>query len=495
MLFNSVSYLLFFPVIVLVYFLTPKRYSWVLLLAGSYYFYMNWSPKYALLILTSTIITYYSGLKISDLNQPGATSTSKRKKRLWVTASFVSNLSILFFFKYLGFFNESMDLILQSINYELKFLNFDVLLPVGISFYTFQALSYTMDVYRGQIKAEPHFGKYALFVSFFPQLVAGPIERSTNLLPQLQTRNNFSWEKCKDGLMLIAWGLIKKMVIADRLALVVNEVYGNPTGFSGDDLIIATIFFSFQIYCDFSSYSDIAIGSAQVLGINLMKNFNRPYFATSIPDFWRRWHISLSTWFRDYLYIPLGGNRVSYIKWLRNIMVVFLVSGLWHGASWNFVIWGGIHGLLQVVSILTSKTRSAIISIFGFNRKSFSHRLFQILTTYSIVTFAWIFFRANTFKDSIYIIRNLFNGVGEILLFDEKSAIKTVLPIDVTLGKLLIISLIVIQIIQSKFRIRDKINEQSIFFRWGTYMFSILIIFFFGVYGDGTVQNFIYFQF
>jgi alginate O-acetyltransferase complex protein AlgI len=384
---------------------------------------------------------------------------------------------------------------MKGFDSDWSYLNFKLLLPVGISFYTFQALSYSMDIYRNELKAERHFGKYALFVSFFPQLVAGPIERSTSLLPQLQTRKKFDWLQARDGVLLILWGLIKKMVIADRLAVFVNEVYTEPTLYTGDDLLIATVFFSFQIYLDFSSYSDIAIGSAQVLGINLMTNFRRPYFATSIPDFWRRWHISLSTWFRDYLYFPLGGNRTSYIKWLRNILIVFLVSGLWHGASWNFVIWGAIHGIIQISSIVTKRFRENIKRKLNINDKSFGHKLFQIGLTFSIVTFAWIFFRAETFEDSIYIIKNLFVNTGDIILLGQNSAIKDISLIDLKFGVLLIIILLIIQAIQSRLRIRDFIYKQSLFFRWSVYSMMILVIVIFGVYGDGTVQEFIYFQF
>jgi alginate O-acetyltransferase complex protein AlgI len=464
-------------------------------MGSSVYFYMSWNPYYLILILISTLITYYTGIKISDINEKEINEGSVRAKKIWLIGSLVSNLFILFVFKYLGFLNEIVSSIMKGFDSDWSYLNFKLLLPVGISFYTFQALSYSMDIYRNELKAERHFGKYALFVSFFPQLVAGPIERSTSLLPQLQTRKKFDWLQARDGVLLILWGLIKKMVIADRLAVFVNEVYTEPTLYTGDDLLIATVFFSFQIYLDFSSYSDIAIGSAQVLGINLMTNFRRPYFATSIPDFWRRWHISLSTWFRDYLYFPLGGNRTSYIKWLRNILIVFLVSGLWHGASWNFVIWGAIHGIIQISSIVTKRFRENIKRKLNINDKSFGHKLFQIGLTFSIVTFAWIFFRAETFEDSIYIIKNLFVNTGDIILLGQNSAIKDISLIDLKFGVLLIIILLIIQAIQSRLRIRDFIYKQSLFFRWSVYSMMILVIVIFGVYGDGTVQEFIYFQF
>ena len=285
--------------------------------------------------------------------------------------------------------------------------NFDVLLPVGISFYTFQALSYTMDVYRGDIKAQKHLGKYALFVSFFPQLVAGPIERSAHLLPQFDEEFKFDYTRVKDGLLLMLWGLFKKIVIADRLAIVVNTVYNNPKNFNGFSLVVATIFFAFQIYCDFSSYSDIAIGSAKVMGYDLMKNFNRPYFSKSISEFWRRWHISLGTWFKDYLYFPLGGSRVTKWKKYRNIMIVFLTSGLWHGASGNFVIWGAIHGIYQLIESELKPVGDFIAAKFKINKNTFGHKSFKAITTFILVDFAWIFFRANNVNDAKYIITSI----------------------------------------------------------------------------------------
>ncbi|MGL6168515.1 MAG: MBOAT family O-acyltransferase, partial [Fusobacteriaceae bacterium] len=347
MLFNSLQFLIYFPIVVLLYFLLPFKFRWIWLLIASYFFYMNWNPKYAILMGTSTLVTYLSGILIEKSNSILEENQRNKMRKLWVFLSFGINLSILFFFKYFNFLGTNITYILSKIHIGVKIPNFDMLLPVGISFYTFQALSYTMDVYRGDVKAQKNLGKYALFVSFFPQLVAGPIERSTHLLAQIDKEYNFEYERVKNGLLLMLWGLFKKIVIADRLAVLVNTVYNNPTNYEGFVLIIASVFFAFQIYCDFSSYSDIAIGAANVMGYDLMKNFNRPYFSKSIGEFWRRWHISLGTWFRDYLYFPLGGSKVSKSKRYRNIMVVFLVSGLWHGASWNFIVWGGLHGIYQ----------------------------------------------------------------------------------------------------------------------------------------------------
>ncbi len=307
-------------------------------MAASFYFYMSWNPKYIFLILTTIIITYFSGIGISKAHKKG----SIIEKKFFATVSIALNLMILFFFKYFDFAIDSINRSLQMGDFKLLNPTFDVLLPVGISFYTFQALSYTMDVYRDEnFKVERHFGRYALFVTFFPQLVAGPIERSKNLLSQFYEEHYFDYQRVKNGLLLMIWGLFQKIVIADRAAIVVNTVYNNLTAYTGFEVIVATMFFAVQVYCDFCGYSDIAIGASRVMGFNLMTNFRQPYFSQSIKEFWRRWHISLSTWFRDYVYIPLGGSRCSKIKKYRNLMITFLVSGLWHGANWTYVVWGG----------------------------------------------------------------------------------------------------------------------------------------------------------
>ena len=313
MLFNSLNFILFFVIVASVYFLLPSRYRLVFLQLASYYFYMCWNPKYAILIFTSTVITYLSGVAIDKINQSPTIHKKVLYKNWCVAISFSFNLLILTYFKYFNFFIENINIITEKYDVSSGFSFVEILLPVGISFYTFQALSYTMDVYRGDTKTEYHFGRYALFVSFFPQLVAGPIERSSHLLHQFKTKHNFNFDNLWHGGFLILRGLFKKVVIADRLAVLVNTIYDDPTNHQGFPLLVATLFFTFQIYCDFSAYSDIAIGSARIMGINLMQNFRQPYFAKSVTEFWRKWHISLSQWFRDYLYIPLGRNRVSYM--------------------------------------------------------------------------------------------------------------------------------------------------------------------------------------
>ncbi|WP_205164585.1 MULTISPECIES: MBOAT family O-acyltransferase [Arenibacter] len=450
---------------------------------------MSWNPKYALLILTSTVITYVSGILIEKANKDGFGN-----KKIYVAISFISNLAILIGFKYFNFLNENFAILFNKIGIEWKLSNFDIMLPVGISFYTFQALSYTMDVYRNKIKATQHFGKYALFVSFFPQLVAGPIEKSVNLLPQFDRENKLNYDRIKDGLILMLWGFFKKLVIADRLAILVNTVFNNPHNFTGFELVIAIVFFSFQILCDFSAYTDIAIGAAKVLGYDLMKNFDRPYFSKSIPEFWRRWHISLGGWFRDYLYFPLGGSRVKKWKKNRNIMVVFLVSGIWHGASWNFLIWGFLHGIYQIIDLSITPFIFKFYRSVKINFNTVGYKLYKILLTFSLVSLAWVFFRANKLTDAIYIIKNIFVFNPEVLFGDA------IYKLGLERGefKIAIISIIVLigfDLLERKFDILALLKNQNIILRWGLYVFFILYILFYGIYGSNEKAAFIYFQF
>ncbi len=490
MSFISISYLLFFPIVTLIYYLLPHKLRWVLLLIASYFFYMSWNQKYALLMLLSTVITYLSGLLIKNAG------SNLYKKRLWLVLSLISNLSILFFFKYFNFVNGAFSDFFQMINAQWGFENLDILLPVGISFYTFQALSYSLDVYRGDIQATTHFGRYALFVSFFPQLVAGPIERSSNLLPQLDKKVLFNYSRIKDGLGLVIWGIFKKVVIANRLAVVVDQVYADPAAYGGFETIIATIFFSFQIYTDFSAYTDIARGSARVLGFELMKNFNKPYFATSIPDFWRRWHISLTTWFRDYLYIPLGGNRVPKWRWYINIMIVFIVSGLWHGAAWSFLIWGVLHGIYQLIDLMTLKGRKRLNRLLSIDVSRpdivFSKRLW----TFTLVSFAWIFFRAENFEIAMTVVSNSLQ-ISALQLFDGSLYNLGLDSKDFTLSLYLIVFLLILWIVEGKqARIRQLVFKYHDIPRYSIYLGLVFFILVFGYYGDTyNADQFIYFQF
>ncbi len=456
---------------------------------------MSWNPSYAILILISTIITYYSGIFIGRMNESSyPTKLRERWKRIFVAISFISNLSILFFFKYFHFIDDSIKEFTALIGFEWHKSEFNILLPVGISFYTFQALSYTMDIYRDKLKPEKHFGIYALFVSFFPQLVAGPIERSSNLLPQFREIKKFDYERIKSGLLLMLWGFFQKVVIADRLAVLVNTVYNNPSEYEGVQFIVATIFFSFQILCDFSGYSDIAIGAAKVLGYDLMKNFDRPYFSKSLREFWRRWHISLSTWFRDYLYIPLGGSRVGTLKMYRNLAIVFVVSGLWHGANWTFVIWGALHGAYLIFEEITKPAADKVYRLMNIEPLGFSYRLIHGLKTFALVCFAWIFFRANTVNDAFYIIDHLFVQNWS-KLFNKQLFSLGLDEMDFQMAILSILILLTVHWIQRKRNIREWLQGQWLPVRWVFYLGLVLFVLIFGYYGGNEKAEFIYFQF
>lgn len=488
MLFHSFSYLIFFPIVVLAYFALPHRYRWSLLLISSYYFYMSWNPAYALLILFSTCVDYFLAKKIE-------TTETKKNKRALLICSLLVNLGILFTYKYLDFLYSSLVAIAPLLGTDIPHQTWNLLLPVGISFYTFQSLSYTIDVYRGKKQAEKHFGIFALYVSFFPQLVAGPIERSTRLLPELQKVRKFDYQRICDGFKLILWGMFKKVVIADRVAVVVNQVFNNASDYSGFPLWIAAIFFAVQIYCDFSGYSDMAIGSAQVLGIPLMDNFKRPYFSKSIAEFWRRWHISLSTWFKDYLYIPLGGSRVSKSRWYLNIMITFVVSGLWHGANWTFVIWGALHGAYMIIGDMTKVLREKIYAYTHFFLKPVVKKIIRICATFILVDFAWIFFRANSLSDAMYIISNLFTDISISHFFQMQTKL-----FQLGLGKqqflIAVVAIIIMEsvhLLQRHQRIRHMLSTKPRFIRWTVLYIMILFVLFFGY--SSSSNDFIYFQF
>jgi D-alanyl-lipoteichoic acid acyltransferase DltB (MBOAT superfamily) len=429
----------------------------------------------------------------------GRTSDCRLRKR-YLIISLAINLGLLVIFKYINFFSGSINNFLNLFNifYDLPYFN--LLLPIGISFYTFQTLSYSIDIYRGTRKPEKHLGIFALYVSFFPQLVAGPIERSTRLLPQFYRKISFDYDSVAAGLQQMLWGMFKKVVIADRLAIVVNQVYNDPTDYTGIALIIATYFFTFQIYCDFSGYSDIAIGAAKVLGFDLINNFNRPYLANSIRDFWNRWHISLSSWFRDYLYIPLGGNRVGPSHWSANIMFIFLLSGLWHGANWTFVVWGGLHGIYMLCSNWFRNFRFNFVNRIHLSKHQKMRKALSIVFTFHIVAFAWIFFRANTLSDAIYIITHLTDGIDFFLSHIlELGNGKNLLGGDLGLSKfemlfaaLLIAFLTTIQILKNRTPLNWFAAQKSILIKWPLYYALIFGTLLFGKFG---AQEFIYFQF
>ena len=465
------------------------RGKWFVLLAASYFFYMSWDPRFISLILISTVVDYIATFKIES-------STVEKHRKRWLWFSLFTNLGLLFTFKYLGFFNQSVDQLAEIIgwNYQVNILK--LILPMGISFYTFQTLSYTIDVYHRKVKRERHFGIFALYVSYFPQLVAGPIERPGNLLPQLKKRISFSTDKVRCGCALILWGLFKKAVIADRAAVIVNPIFDDPTEYSGLVLLLAVIMFAFQIYGDFSGYSDIAIGSAMILGHDLSKNFDRPYHSKSISEFWNRWHISLSTWFRDYVYIPLGGSRVIKFRWYMNLLVTFLVSGIWHGAAYTFLVWGLLHGLYVVFSYSTHKYREQFTGILGINRERLIYQLFQICITFSLVCVGWVFFRSNSLSEAFYILRYLPHEIiRHILSVNSLSDLAsfTVVSRDFLLLTIVFILIMeLIQVVQYFIDPFQKILEANFFIRWPVYLISIFTVLLAGVYSN---NEFIYFQF
>lgn len=483
MLFNSMDFLLFFTAVVMLYYILPHKFRWMLLLTSSYIFYMAWRPELILLILFSTFVNYFVSLRIHKIQ-------NKVIKRRWLIFSMVVNFGLLFIFKYMMFINHTFMGLYQSLGWEYPIGEFNIILPMGISFYTFQAASYTIDIYRGNYKPERNFFKFSLFVTFFPQLVAGPIERADRLLGQLFTKKKFNTDNISMGIKYMILGYFKKVVIADRAAILVNTVYNSPNDFEGLAFIIATLFFTVQIYCDFSGYSDIAKGCAKLLGIDLMQNFNRPYFSKSIKEFWRRWHISLSTWFKDYLYIPLGGSRVSKPRYYFNLMATFTVSGLWHGANWTFVLWGMLHGAYQVIGDIKN-------SIFGrFKVKFILFDWISMIITFVLVAFAWILFRANNISDGIYIIRNLTSGLSNITnyqylyeLFNSMGL--QMFEILLVLGSILI--LIFMEMISYKYEITFLMSKAPVILRFIFYYVLMIIILGSGVLSSGG--EFIYFQF
>ncbi len=494
MLFNSIHFFVFFPVVVLLYFILPKKIRYIWLLFSSYYFYMSWNAKYAILIAISTGITWLSGLILGKVK-------SKIMKNLTVAASMVSNLSILIFFKYFDFLLGNVNFILEKLNLEVISNQFDVILPVGISFYTFQALSYTMDVYRGEVKEEKNILKYALFVSFFPQLVAGPIERSKHLISQIDQIEKiqvWNYERVTNGLTMMLWGLFLKMVIADRAAILVNQVFNQPYFYGTVELSVAAICFAVQIYCDFSGYSTIAIGAAKVMGFDLMENFDTPYFSKNIRVFWKRWHISLSTWFRDYVYIPLGGNRCSRGRRYFNLFLTFLVSGLWHGASWTFVLWGGLHGGYQIIGDLLRPVKKKFYKLTKMNTDVFSFRLSQVLITFLLTTFAWIFFRANSVSDAFLFIRRLFTKWNPWVLFDQSIYRLGLDAIEINILFFAVCMLFAVDYIKyrKKLQFSEFLSVQNTWFRWAVIIAVILSILVFGIYGtEFDTSKFIYFDF
>lgn len=476
MVFNSISFLFFFIAVFAIYWSVPKRFQWCVLLISSYLFYGICSARYLVLLLFITVASYLSA-RYLERNQ-GNPKASKR----CLTLTILCILSFLFFFKYFNFLSESICQLLQVVSVEVDPFLIRVLLPVGLSFYTFTVIAYVVDVYKGKIPAEHHWGKYAAFISFFPTLLSGPIERADNLLAQIRQEHSFDYGQAVLGSREILFGLFKKMVIADTLAIYVNMVFGSVRSYSGFTLLLAVLFYTIQIYCDFSGYSDIAIGVSRLLGINLRPNFRQPYFAASIKEFWGRWHISLSTWFRDYVYIPLGGNRVSPLRHKLNLMVTFLVSGLWHGASWNFILWGGIHGGAQVLESLLPKAKTKTGAFFRW------------ILTMLVVCFGWVFFRANTLSDAFYLFSNLLSGIVNPTRYLTQAYRVLGFSIADLVG--ILGSTFLLFFIDSRcFRWQrvEGFSEVPVVLRWGLYLIILLFIIFFTPLNSSS--EFLYFQF
>lgn len=501
MLFNSTQFLIFFPIVLLIYYILPSKIRYIWLLISSYYFYMCWNPVYIVLILISTVITYICARIVEMFKE--ASYDGADGKKLWmkltIAACFIANLGILIYFKYTNFLIDIANQLLKPLNIAVP--TFDILLPVGISFYTFQALGYTIDVYRGQCKAEKNILKYALFVSFFPQLVAGPIERSENLLNQIRSEHKhklWDYEKITAGLITMLWGFFIKIVIADRVAILVDTVFNSYEKYQMTALTAGAVGFALQIYCDFAGYSTIAVGAAKVLGFDLMENFDTPYFAESVTDFWRRWHISLSSWFKDYLYIPLGGSRCSKIKNYRNILITFTVSGLWHGAGLNYVVWGLCHGIYQIVEKELRPLFYKINEKLGTKVKSFGYRLFKVVVTFVLVDIAWIFFRADSLYQAFHYIQRMFKYRDWWSLFDLSIY---ELGLDIQEMNILISAVILLFLAdliryKKKMSVAGFLSKQWIVFRWGVLFVLLFCCIVFGCYGPGfDSAQFIYFQF
>lgn len=511
MLFNSFQFIVFFIIVTTAYYVLPHKFRWLLLLCASYYFYICWRPKqiiFILLIVFSTFVNYIFSLAMYR-------ERNKKRRKQYLIITLFLNFGLLFLFKYSMFLNETIMNILSKFalwhyadfgeavalekaqllleKYPAK--DFDIILPMGISFYTFQATSYSIDVYRRNIKPVRHYGIFSLFITFFPQLVAGPIERSRNLLPQFYKKHKFRKENIVFGLKCMLWGFFKKIVIADRVSTAVNAIYNAPTSYSGLSFVLATILFAFQIYCDFSGYSDIAFGAAKVLGFDLMQNFEKPYLSKSIKELWRRWHISLSTWFMDYIYIPLGGNRKGKIKKCQNLFITFFVSGIWHGANWTFALWGAMHGIYLVMGILTENIRMRIKKFFRLNH-SIIWNFFSIICTFLLFCISLIIFRANTITDAIYIVTHLVEDASQWT--NVQYIYETITAIGINLVELIVVVLSILflmfsEIVTGKDTVINGIEKTNVVIRMAFYIFVSVWVLSTGVFYNSG--EFIYFQF
>lgn len=501
MAFQSFQFLVFFPLVLAVYFGLPQRFRKIFLLAASYFFYMCFKPEYAVILAAATSIDYYLGRRI------GASPAPSKTRFRWLVLGLVHNIGMLAALKYLDFFNESIAALLKPVNiiYDVKAIQWAV--PVGISYYTFKKISYLIDVYRETLPPEKRIVDFALYVSFFPAVMSGPIDRAGKLIPQFGGNTGFDYQRVTAGLKLIAWGLFKKLVIADRLAMFVNRVYDHPTQFEGASLAAATLYFSIQIYCDFSGYTDIALGLGKLLGLELTENFDRPYFARSIGEFWKRWHISLSSWLMDYLFLPIAYSVSRKIKnpkllkvkaetwaYITGIMITFLLCGLWHGARWTYVIWGTIHGVYLAVSFATKKMRRKLNKKLHFKRNAVVPDILRSLMTFGMVTFAWIFFRADSLGDAGYIVTHLFSGwSGTLSLSGLINAVHFgLLKKELAVAAVSVFFLLLVHLLRKQDTFEQWLAKQALQVRWAFYLVLILWILTFGESGAG---NFIYFKF
>jgi len=474
MIFNSAHFvLLFFPVVALSYFIAPQRFRWMLLLAASGYFYMSFVPRYILILLFMVFVDYWAGILIAD--------AAGRARKIFLLSSLASNVGVLIFFKYWSFAAGNLNALAQAIDWNYSLPTLSLVLPIGLSFHTFQSMAYTIEVYRGNYPPERHFGILALYVFFFPQLVAGPIERPQNLLPQFRAIHEFNYDRVVSGMMLMTWGFFQKMVIADRLAPVVDRIYSDPVHHSGFEMMIGTVLFAFQILCDFSGYSDIAIGCARIMGFTLMTNFRDPYLAQSVRDFWRRWHISLTSWFRDYVYIPLGGSHVGRLQRYGNVLAVFLLSGLWHGANWTFLAWGALNGLFFIAEDLLEGTPA--LAAGGGARGLFAAS--RMLVTFCLICITWIFFRAQSLRQGWYILAKIRREVALTGLRDLDRTHLAVAAVPIAI-------FVLMSVLRERTSVGALLTYRPAWVRWPIYVASLATVLFFAA---PSAREFIYFQF
>jgi D-alanyl-lipoteichoic acid acyltransferase DltB (MBOAT superfamily) len=487
MVFNSLHFLVFFPLVTLGYFLLAHRFRWVWLLAASCYFYMAFIPAYILILLFTIAVDFWVALRLQHMRG--------RARKWMLVVSLAANIGVLAIFKYFYFIDQNLEAAARFLGWNYSLTTLSIILPIGLSFHTFQSMSYIIEVYRGNQAPARHIGRYALYVMYYPQLVAGPIERPQNLLHQLEAEHRFEYTRVRDGFQQMLWGMFKKVVIADQLATTVDLVYGNPGAHSSAALVVATALFAVQIYCDFSGYSDIAIGASRVMGINLMQNFRQPYFSASIAEFWRRWHISLSTWFRDYVYVALGGNRVGRVRQAMNLVVVFLVSGIWHGANWTFVVWGALHACYLVFGMATARARERWSALVGLTRWPTLRRCVGVFVTFTLVCVAWVFFRAASLADAWYIASHLTNTLpAELGALASPWALGTFLS-GLRISKytlLAIVALFAADALLQRRTLHEWLNTSPTALRWLLYYaasIGVLLRF------DTDAKQFIYFQF